>query len=192
MALISLLSSIQNYGSFCSLPSLFLTYLLFLTLHSLLPCYFHYSLSTVLPAFTLLYSLPFFDIYFFIYILHCIPLLPISFSSSFFLTLFLPFSLFFLFSLWRREDFHSFHRTHTAIRNLGLIQQPNGFRITWTNKLYYFLLIYFNSKPLQWIFRKWEGVVGTRWNWLRIGTGGGHLWVRCWTFGFQKCGEFLD
>jgi hypothetical protein len=20
----------------------------------------------------------------------------------------------------------------------------------------------------------------------------GHLWVRWWTFGFQKCGEFLD
>jgi len=28
---------------------------------------------------------------------------------------------------------------------------------------------------LRWIFRKWEGVVGTRWSWLRIGTGGGHL-----------------
>jgi hypothetical protein len=23
-----------------------------------------------------------------------------------------------------------------------------------------------------------EGVVGTGWSWLRIGTGGGHLWVR--------------
>jgi len=45
---------------------------------------------------------------------------------------------------------------------------------------------------LRWIFRKWEGVVGTGWSWLRIGTGGGHLWVRWWTFGFQKCGEFLD
>jgi hypothetical protein len=28
------------------------------------------------------------------------------------------------------------------------------------------------------IFRKLEGVVGTGWSWLRIGTGGGHLWVR--------------
>ena len=28
---------------------------------------------------------------------------------------------------------------------------------------------------LRWIFRKWEGVVGTGWSWLRIGTGGGHL-----------------
>ena len=28
------------------------------------------------------------------------------------------------------------------------------------------------------IFRKWEGVVGTGWSWLRIGTGGGRLWVR--------------
>ena len=28
---------------------------------------------------------------------------------------------------------------------------------------------------LKWIFRKWEGVVGTGWSWLRIGTRGGHL-----------------
>ena len=28
---------------------------------------------------------------------------------------------------------------------------------------------------LRWIFGKWEGVVGTGWSWLRIGTGGGHL-----------------
>ena len=27
---------------------------------------------------------------------------------------------------------------------------------------------------LRWIFRKWEGVE-SRWSWLRIGTGGGHL-----------------
>ena len=31
---------------------------------------------------------------------------------------------------------------------------------------------------LRWIFGKWEGVVGTGWRWLRIGTGGGRLWVR--------------
>ena len=30
---------------------------------------------------------------------------------------------------------------------------------------------------LRWIFRKLEGVVGTGWSWLRIGTDGGHLWV---------------
>jgi len=30
---------------------------------------------------------------------------------------------------------------------------------------------------LRWIFRKLEEVVGTGWSWLRIGTGGGHLWV---------------
>jgi len=28
---------------------------------------------------------------------------------------------------------------------------------------------------LRWIFEKWEGVVGTGWSWLRIGTVGGHL-----------------
>jgi len=31
---------------------------------------------------------------------------------------------------------------------------------------------------LRWFFRKLEGVVGPGWSWLRIGTGGGHLWVR--------------
>jgi hypothetical protein len=31
---------------------------------------------------------------------------------------------------------------------------------------------------LRWIFRNLEGVVETGWSWLRIGTGGGHLWVR--------------
>ena len=28
---------------------------------------------------------------------------------------------------------------------------------------------------LRWILRKWEGVVGTGWSWLRIWTGGGRL-----------------
>jgi hypothetical protein len=28
---------------------------------------------------------------------------------------------------------------------------------------------------LRWMFRKLEGVVGTGWSWLGIGTGGGHL-----------------
>ena len=28
---------------------------------------------------------------------------------------------------------------------------------------------------LRWVFSKWEGVVGTGWSWLRIGTGGGRL-----------------
>ena len=28
---------------------------------------------------------------------------------------------------------------------------------------------------LSWIFRKWDGVVGTGWSWLRIGTGSGRL-----------------
>jgi len=31
---------------------------------------------------------------------------------------------------------------------------------------------------LRWIYRNLEGVVGTGWSWLRIGTDGGHLWVR--------------
>jgi hypothetical protein len=31
---------------------------------------------------------------------------------------------------------------------------------------------------LRWVFRNLEGVVGTGWSWLRIGTGGGHFWER--------------
>jgi hypothetical protein len=31
---------------------------------------------------------------------------------------------------------------------------------------------------LRWIFRKLEGVIGCGWSCLRIGTGGGHLWIR--------------
>jgi hypothetical protein len=31
---------------------------------------------------------------------------------------------------------------------------------------------------LRWIFRKLKGIMGTGWSWLRIGTGGGDLWVR--------------
>ena len=45
---------------------------------------------------------------------------------------------------------------------------------------------------LRWIFRKWEGFMETGWSCLRIGAGGGNLWVQWGTFGFQKCGQFLD
>jgi hypothetical protein len=31
---------------------------------------------------------------------------------------------------------------------------------------------------IRWILKKLVGVVGTEWSWLRIETGGGHLWVR--------------
>jgi len=39
---------------------------------------------------------------------------------------------------------------------------------------------------LKWIFMKWDVEVWTGLMWLRIGTGGGHLWVRWWTFGSRK------
>ena len=44
---------------------------------------------------------------------------------------------------------------------------------------------------LRWIFRKWEGVVGTGLSWLRIGTGGGRLWVGEEHSGSEKAGNFL-
>ena len=59
------------------------------------------------------------------------------------------------------------------------------------------------KRPLGRPRRRWDdnikmdlqeggGVVGTGWSWVRIGTDGGQLWVRCGTFGFHNCGEFLD
>jgi len=40
---------------------------------------------------------------------------------------------------------------------------------------------------LRWILRKWDGVVGTGWSWLRIGTGGyGEE-----PSGFKNVGNFL-
>ena len=42
------------------------------------------------------------------------------------------------------------------------------------------------------IFRKWEGVVGTGRSWLRIGTGGRHCEYGNELSGSIKCGEFLD
>ena len=45
---------------------------------------------------------------------------------------------------------------------------------------------------LRWIFRKWEGVEGTGWSWLRIGTGGGACEYGNELSGSIKCGEFLD
>jgi hypothetical protein len=34
--------------------------------------------------------------------------------------------------------------------------------------------------------RKWDVGLWTGWSWLRIGTGGWHLWFLWWTFGFHK------
>jgi hypothetical protein len=39
---------------------------------------------------------------------------------------------------------------------------------------------------LIWIFRKCDVRTWTGSSWLTIGTGGGRLWVRWWTFGFHK------
>ena len=46
---------------------------------------------------------------------------------------------------------------------------------------------------LRRIFRKWEGVVGTGWSWLRIGRGGRALASTVNELsGSIKCGELLD
>jgi hypothetical protein len=45
---------------------------------------------------------------------------------------------------------------------------------------------------LRWIFRKWEGVVGTGWSWLRIGRGGSTCEYGDELSGSIKCEEFLD
>ena len=77
----------------------------------------------------------------------------------------------------RMEDDRVVHRV--------LVGKPEGKRPLWRPRRRWRII-------LSWIFRKLEGVVGTGWSWLRIGTGGGRLWVRWETFGFHKFGEFLD
>ena len=42
-----------------------------------------------------------------------------------------------------------------------------------------------NGRILGLIFGKWKGEeIG--WSWLRVGTDGGHLWIRWWTFRIHK------
>ena len=78
-----------------------------------------------------------------------------------------------------REQYWIIKRLNTSVLTVVLVGKPEG------------------KRPLGRPRRRWEdnikmdlqevvGVVGTGWSWLRIGTGGGHLWVRWWTFGFQK------
>jgi len=60
-------------------------------------------------------------------------------------------------------------------------RKVNCFLVTLTTKVPNILNRLQHSNDADWriisrsIFRKWEGVVGTGWSWLRIGTGGGHL-----------------
>ena len=42
---------------------------------------------------------------------------------------------------------------------------------------------------LKWIFQQWDGQAWTGFIWLRIGTGGGPLWMRQWPFGLNRTGE---
>jgi len=44
---------------------------------------------------------------------------------------------------------------------------------------------------LRRIFRKWEGVVGTGWSWLRIGTGGGRCEYGKEPSGYKNTGNSL-
>jgi len=45
---------------------------------------------------------------------------------------------------------------------------------------------------LRWIFRKWVGVVGTGWSWLRVGRDGDTCEYGNELSVSIKCGEFLD
>jgi hypothetical protein len=60
-------------------------------------------------------------------------------------------------------------------------QQKTPFCWMWSYLHKSAIIIIFLQKwtfGLRGICRKWEGAVGTGWSGLRIGTGGGHLWVR--------------
>ena len=52
-----------------------------------------------------------------------------------------------------------------------LVGKPEGKRPLWRDPGVNVRII------LRWIFRKWDVVVWTGSSWLRIWTGGGHLWM---------------
>ena len=111
-------------------------------------------------------------------------------------------------SVWFQQDGATAHTAKASVsvlREMFPQHISRGGDVPWPvrspdlSACYYFLWGYlkstvFISKPrerghwgdqdvdgriiLRWIFRKLEGVVGTGWCWLRIGTSGGHLWVR--------------
>ena len=84
------------------------------------------------------------------------------------------------------------HNFETPPCTRALIYRPKFKRYENVSKnLLIFILLskYFFGRPLGRPRRRWEdnikmdlqevgGVVGTGWSWLRIGRGGGRLWVR--------------
>jgi hypothetical protein len=49
------------------------------------------------------------------------------------------------------------------------------------------LSLYRPSSPgLKWILKKWNGRMWTGFFWLPVGSNGGFLWTRQWTFGFHE------
>jgi hypothetical protein len=77
----------------------------------------------------------------------------------------------------RRMRSYTRHMPHVARIGEGrgvhrvLVGKPEGKRLLGRSRRRW-------QYSMRWIYRKWEGVVGTGWSWLRIGTGGGRLWVR--------------
>jgi hypothetical protein len=51
--------------------------------------------------------------------------------------------------------------------------------------------LYIPNCNIRRIFRKWDVGLWNGSSWLRIGTGGGQLWMRHWTFGFHKMRAIL-
>ena len=61
----------------------------------------------------------------------------------------------------------------------GLVGKLEGKIQLGRTKIYFRIL-------LIWIYRKWDAGVWTGSSWFRIGTGGGYVWMRWWTFEFHK------
>jgi hypothetical protein len=83
---------------------------------------------------------------------------------------------------------------HTSVHVVGIGQSSRNFAwailliVKDASKSYFCIEVGCSdgSIILKWIFERLDGGTLTGLIWLRIGTGGGLLWIRWWTFGFHK------
>jgi len=77
-------------------------------------------------------------------------------------------------------------RMRTAILPLPFYDLGASYRVSFSLFPYSDLSQAYWRIILRWIIRKWDVGVWTGSSWLRIGTGGGHLWMRLRNFGCHK------
>jgi hypothetical protein len=83
---------------------------------------------------------------------------------------------------------HHMCRQHDTLGDGSFHTVSNKTESSVSHTIINFYVFHFRSMGSEWILGKlvWGGGVLIGFDWLRIGTGGGLLWVRWWTFGFLR------